>query len=123
MSPNQLSLRGCEAPGIGVHSPGDSAFTEARREETMKSTILVALVLALAGWAATPADVQAQVIVRERVVRPAVRRSVVVRPVIPAPVVVTRSAVRAPVLVDDDCRTVTRKVRSGGRVVTTRRSC
>ena len=123
MSPNQLSLRGCEAPGIGVHSSGDSAFIEARREETMKSTILVALVLALAGWAATPADVQAQVIVRERVVRPAVRRSVVVRPVIPAPVVVTRSVVRAPVLVEDDCRTVTRKVRSNGRVVTTRRSC
>ena len=89
----------------------------------MKKTVLGALVLALAGWAATPVDVQAQVVVRERVVRPAVRRSVVVRPVIPAPVVVTRSVVRAPVLVEDDCRTVTRKVRSGGRVVTTRRSC
>jgi hypothetical protein len=108
---------------MDVHSRGDSAFTEARREEAMKRTALGALALALAGWAATPVDVQAQVVVRERVVRPAVRSTVVVRPVIPAPVIVTRPVVRAPVLVDD-CRTVTRKVRSAGRVVTTtRRSC
>jgi hypothetical protein len=88
----------------------------------MKKTVLGALVLALAGWAATPVDVQAQVVVRERVVRPAVRSRVVVRPVIPAPVIVARPVVRAPIVVDD-CRTVTRKVRANGRVVTTRRSC
>lgn len=100
----------------------------------MKKLMLGLLGLTLAGWTAAPVAVHAQsVVVTRQVSRPAVSRTVVVRrPAVRRTVVVTRPA---PVVVGvpfvggvavgrGPCRTVTRQVRSGGRVVTsTRRVC
>ena len=100
----------------------------------MRKSFLGALGLALAGWTATPVAVHAQsVVVTRQVSRPAVSRTVVVRrPVVqrtvvvrrPAPVVVGVPLVGGVVVGGGPCRTVTRQVRSAGRVVTsTRRVC
>ena len=103
----------------------------------MRRVVLSALALALAGWAATPVPANAQgVVVTQRVSRPVVRRTVVVtRPPVRRNVVVTRTVARpgvvvgvpfvAPrVVVGGPCRTVTRQVRTAGRLVTsTSRVC
>lgn len=100
----------------------------------MRKWTLGALSLALAGWAATPVAVHAQsVVVTRQVSRPVVNRTVVVtRPAVrrtvvvgrPAPVVVGVPLVGGVVVGGNSCRTVTRQVRSAGRLVTsTRRVC
>ena len=99
----------------------------------MRKSVLGALGLVLAGWAATPVAYAQSVVVTRQVSRPVVDRTVVVRrPAVrrtvtvtrPAPVVVGVPLVGGVVVGGGPCRTVTRQVRSGGRVVpSTRRVC